>query len=71
MASNGLWDHLTNEQAVELVSRWLKTHDVTKKTVTPDLDQAPNAISVHVALNRRNPISNIMAYMDLQAADEK
>ena len=35
--SYGLSDHLTNEQAVELVSRWLKTHDVTKEIVTPDL----------------------------------
>ena len=71
MTSDGLWDHLTNEQAVDLVSRWLKTHDVTKEIVTPDLAQAPNAISVNVALNRRNPNPNIMAYMDLQAADEK
>ena len=70
MASDGLWGHLTNEQAVELVSRWLKTHDVTKDIVTPDLAQAPNAISVHVTLNRRNPNPN-MAYTDLQAADEK
>lgn len=27
MASDGLWDNLTNAQAVELVGRWLETHD--------------------------------------------
>lgn len=28
LASKGLWDHLTNEQAVGLVGRWLKQNDV-------------------------------------------
>ena len=70
MASDGLWDHLTNEQAVELVSRWLKTHDVTKKTSAPELAQAPNAIPILEVSNRRNPNPN-MAYTDIQAADEK
>ena len=27
MASDGLWDQLTNEQAVDLVGRWLESHD--------------------------------------------
>ena len=70
MASDGLWDHLTSEQAVKLVSRWLKTHDVTKKTPTSDLAQAPSAIPVHEILSRRNPNTNV-AYTDIQATDEK
>lgn len=67
MASDGLWDRLTSEQAVELVSRWLKTHDVTKEMPAP---KEPNAIPVHGILNRRNPDPK-MAYTDNQAADEK
>lgn len=30
MASDGLWDNLSSEQAVDLVGRWLKTHDTTR-----------------------------------------
>ena len=30
MASDGLWDNLTNDQAVELVARWRVSHDVTQ-----------------------------------------
>ena len=37
MASDGLWDCLTNEQAVDLVGRWLKTHDITQVAPPPDL----------------------------------
>lgn len=70
MASDGLWDHLTSEQAVELISRWLKSHDVTKQIPAPALTQASNAIPVGESLNRRNPKSN-MAYTGIQAADEK
>lgn len=70
MASDGLWDHLTSAQAVDLVGRWLKTNDVAKESPAPDLAQASNAIPVHEMLNRRNPNPN-MAYTDIQAADEK
>lgn len=70
MASDGLWDHLTSEQAVELVNRWLNTHDVTKEIPAPDLAQAPNAIPVREILDRRNPNPNV-AYTDIKAADEK
>ena len=52
------------------MSRWLKTHNVTKEIVTPDLAQAPNTISVHVTLNRRNPNQNMVS-TDVQAADDK
>lgn len=70
MASDGLWDHLTSEQAVDLVGRWLTTHDVTKENPAPDLAQAANATPVHEILNRQNPNPN-MAYTDIQTADEK
>ena len=30
LASDGLWDQITSEQAVELVGRWLMTHDPEK-----------------------------------------
>ena len=70
MISDDLWDHLTNEQAVELVSRWLKTHDFTKEIVTPDLAQALNSISVPVTFNQRNPDQNMIS-TDPQAADDK
>ena len=70
MASDGLWDHLTSEQAVELVSRWLKTHDVTKDTPAPDLAEASSTDPVHEVSNRRNPDPN-MAYTNSQAADVK
>ena len=69
MASDGLWDCLTSEQAVDLVSRWLKTHDVTEKNSNSDSAQS-NAIPVHEALNRRNPNPEI-AYTNIPAADEK
>ena len=70
MASDGLWDHLTSEQAVDLVGRWLKTHDVTQQIPTPALNQASNAIPVDESLYRRKANSN-MAYTDIQAANEK
>ena len=36
MASDGLWDNLTSEQAVDLVERWLKTHDPEKPPAPQD-----------------------------------
>lgn len=70
MASGGLWDHLTIEQAVELVSLWLKTRDVAKQIPAPALTEASNAIPMDESSNRRNPESN-MAYTGIQAAYEK
>ena len=70
MASDGLWDYLTSEQAVDLISQWLKTHNVTKGISQPERIQAPDAIPVHDVSNRPNPHPD-MAYTDIQAADEK
>ena len=33
MASDGLWDHMTSEQAVDLVARWLKRRPQNNKTL--------------------------------------
>lgn len=41
MASDGLWDKITSEQAVELVERWLQTHDPSKKAARPNLAEPP------------------------------
>lgn len=38
MASDGLWDNLTSAQAVDLVGRWLKTHDTTRVPKRPKYD---------------------------------
>ncbi|KAL8642247.1 MAG: hypothetical protein Q9228_001041 [Teloschistes exilis] len=41
MASDGLWDHLSSEQAVDLVGRWLEKNDVQEAPeleITLDLD---------------------------------
>ena len=36
MATDGLWDRLTNEQAVSLVGKWLQKHDPSiEAPVTP------------------------------------
>ncbi|KAF6240447.1 hypothetical protein HO173_001115 [Letharia columbiana] len=70
MASDGLWDHLTSEQAVDLVSQWLKTYDVTKDVSPPDLAPTPNAIPAREISSRRNPNPN-MAYTDIRTADAK
>ena len=70
MASDGLWDLLTSEQAVDLVSRWIKTHDVRKMSSAPDRAQSPNATPVLEISSRRNPNPNA-AYTNIRAANEK
>ena len=70
MASDGLWDHLTNEQAVDLVGRWLETHDATKGIEPPDLARAPKAIATRKISERKNP-NPAMAYTTTPSADEK
>ncbi len=44
MASDGLWDKVTNEQAIDLVGRWLKTHDPSQEVTHPNLAQAPTTL---------------------------
>ena len=41
--SDGLWDELTSEQAVDLIGRWLKSHDTTKEATPPDLSRTGSA----------------------------
>ena len=70
MASDGLWDLLTSEQAVDLVSRWIKTHDIRKMPSAPARAQAPNATPMLEISSRRNPNPNA-AYTNIRAANEK
>lgn len=83
MASDGLWDQLTNEQAVDLVERWLKSYDPS--TVPPplpprqrgdddpwygrDMDQIRDKQRME-SRRRGNPPSN-MAYTGQVYANEK
>lgn len=70
MASDGLWDNMTNEQAVGLVGRWLDEHDRSQKAVPPDLAIAPaSTAQLHVSDNRNpNPSK---AYTEDVPANEK
>ena len=70
MASDGLWDNLTIEQAVDLVGRWLKTHDPAKEVHPPDLARAPTDSGKRGNSQRQNPNPN-MAYTDISLTDEK
>lgn len=70
MASDGLWDNLSNEQAVDLIGRWLKEHDPSKEPVPRDLAVAPDALVERHISDRRNPDST-KAYTEEAAADEK
>ena len=37
MATDGLWDKLTNEQAVSLVGKWLQSHDPSSGVPVPPI----------------------------------
>ena len=45
MASDGLFDKLSNEQVVDLVGRWLNTHDTSQAVPPPDLAKAPSLLT--------------------------
>lgn len=70
MASDGLWDRLTNEQAVELVSKWLTSNDITKEVPPSNPAPTPNAIPPRWISARTNP-NPTMAYTNMQTADER
>ena len=53
MGSDGLWGELTSEQAVDLVGRWLKTHDPTKEATVPDLSKTASADVLTPALTQK------------------
>lgn len=53
MASDGLWDKMTSDQAVELVGRWLETNDVTRPSDPPDLTRSPSILDRRGSTTRR------------------
>ena len=69
MASDGLWDQLTNEQAVDLVGRWLQTNDPSQDIPPPDLAKTPTPLDTRSISNRKNPNPK-MAYKH-DSVDEK
>ena len=70
MASDGLWDNLTSEQAVTLMGKWLEKHDPSKAITPPDLAASPvTPPNRHVSV-RQNPDSN-KAYSEEPPADER
>ncbi|KAL9046050.1 MAG: hypothetical protein Q9214_001022, partial [Letrouitia sp. 1 TL-2023] len=74
MASGGLWDNLTSEQAVELVGRWLKQNDVHHIPSKFDMVPLLNDSSLIEKFTKGPPADNpepYMAYTDLCMADEK
>lgn len=70
MASDGLWDNITNEQAVGLVGRWLEKHDPSKQAAPPDLAIAPPSTEQRHISDRRNP-DPCKAYTEEAPANEK
>ena len=71
MASDGLWDCLTNEQAVDLVGRWLEKHEPSKSIPPRNLAAKPTALTQQLTSSlRKNPNPNV-AYAESSLADEK
>ena len=55
IATDGLWENLSSEQAVYLVGRWLEKHDPAEEPIAQDLARAPTAITGRGISNRTNP----------------
>lgn len=70
MASDGLWDYLTNKQAVDLVGRWLEKYDPSVGPNPPNLAAAPSPLPNQRANIHGRP-DRIIAYSDLPSANEK
>ena len=70
MASDGLWDCLTNEQAVDLVGRWLKKHDPSEEINPPNLAAAPTPLPNH-GTNIHKSSDRTIAYSETPSANEK
>lgn len=70
MASDGLWDYLTSEQAVGLVGRWLENHDASKIAPPQNLAISPPHIGERKNSARQHP-NPTMAYSSVPPADEK
>ncbi|KAL9610506.1 MAG: hypothetical protein Q9167_004791 [Letrouitia subvulpina] len=73
MASDGLWDNLTSEQAVELVGRWLKQNDVDHIPLRIDADPYLNesAVSKFNSGPQADSPGTHMAYTGMPFADEE
>lgn len=59
IATDGLWENLSSEQAVYLVGRWLEKHDPAEEPIAQDLARAPAAITGRGISNRKNPNPNM------------
>ena len=59
LATDGLWDNLSSEQAVYLVGRWLESHDPAEEVTTPNLARAPSAMAGKGISSRKNPNPNM------------
>ena len=70
MASDGLWDNLTSEQTVDLVARWLKTHDISKAPPPPNLTDIPEVLAPSDISKKMKPVPN-MAYTNNQKITTK
>ena len=66
-ASDGLWDEITSSQAVELVGRWLKSHDPSKEATRPDLS---DVLTPSETEKRVNPAGK-RSYRNLDRIQEK
>lgn len=51
MASDGLWDRMTNDQAVDLIKRWLEFHDPSQEVAPADTSLSPTSITPQPAEN--------------------
>ena len=72
IASDGLWDNITSEQAVELVSKWLKTHDATREAQRPNLANPPSQpLSVDPDAPLRENPAGVRPYPSLYQAQSK
>ena len=71
MASDGLWDKLTSDQAVDLVGRWLETHDISKAAPPPDLARSvPDVLAPSELSQKLKPVRD-MAYSKHTKITEK
>ena len=58
LASDGLWDNLSSEEAVDLVGMWLEKNDAAKEIPPPDLSKAPPEPFLDLPAMRVNPAGN-------------
>ena len=71
MASDGLWDLLSSEKAVDLVGRWMKVHDVANPSPSADLAKvAPDVLAPNDLSERMKPVPD-MKYTDRKTTAEK